>query len=317
MRGVAPPSRRVAFLQGPYRADYLLAVGREVDEEKFLSFDSDKFYVYLVDEVTSLPVEGDNYPIEITKTSKMAKKLLPFMTVGLRALCVAGDLFNLFYPKTPLPDLPAGVCSGLEEFVRLMKKKSGIDEFDMLQSSLDEDYKEGMMKAGGEKGNKKQARGAALREFRNLLVKHDPEGLYAGLSRKLELGNDRRGVVWTVQEEGYEPYEPKDASKKPDSPGGPKTGWLIKFPRRDELLAPLSRKRRRFFVLSRNSDDWNIEYYKEEKHYVKGSKPHGTIKGLKGLKDLKVEDGRLSFAIGGRLWEFEGEEIGEWKEALD
>ena len=59
-------------------------------------------YLYLVDELTGLPVRGDGYPIPITTPSEIVHKLLPVMQVGMRAMSlyngVAGVAQMVGYP---------------------------------------------------------------------------------------------------------------------------------------------------------------------------------------------------------------------------
>ena len=43
-------------------------------------------YLYLVDELTGLPVRGDSYPIVITTPAEIVHKLLPVMQVGMHAI---------------------------------------------------------------------------------------------------------------------------------------------------------------------------------------------------------------------------------------
>ena len=78
----------------------------------------------------------------------------------------------------PAPVLTTdGMGEGMECLVDLMKKKISFESYDMLQSSIGQDFKDDMAKAGGDEGKKKkQARGITLGDFRALLDECDPKG---------------------------------------------------------------------------------------------------------------------------------------------
>ena len=68
----------------------------------------DTMYLYLIDELTGLPVRGDGYPIVITTPSELVHKLLPMMQVGMRAMALfngAVGVAQMFgYPAQSVPE---------------------------------------------------------------------------------------------------------------------------------------------------------------------------------------------------------------------
>ena len=83
----------------------------------------DKMYLYLVDELTGLPVLGNGYPIVITTPSDIVHKLLPVMQVGMRAMSlyngVAG-VARMF--GSPVSSLPEQWRKGAQSSVELLKQ---------------------------------------------------------------------------------------------------------------------------------------------------------------------------------------------------
>ena len=83
----------------------------------------DKMYLYLVDELTGLPVLGVGYPIMITTRSDIALKLLPVMQVGMRAMSLfngaAGIARMVGYPA---PSVPEEWRKGAQSSVEMLKQ---------------------------------------------------------------------------------------------------------------------------------------------------------------------------------------------------
>ena len=83
----------------------------------------EKMYLYLVDELTGLPVRGAGYPIEITTPSEIVHKLLPVMQVGMRAMSlyngVAGVARMVGYP---VPSVPLAWRKGAQSSVEMLKQ---------------------------------------------------------------------------------------------------------------------------------------------------------------------------------------------------
>ena len=83
----------------------------------------DKMYLYLVDELTGLPVRGDGYPIVITTPADIVHKLLPMMQVGMRAMSllngVAG-VARLF--GAPVPSVPEEWRKSAQSSVNMFKQ---------------------------------------------------------------------------------------------------------------------------------------------------------------------------------------------------
>ena len=83
----------------------------------------EKMYLYLVDELTGLPVLGDGYPIVITTPSEIVHKLLPAMQVGMHAMSlfngVAGIAQMVGYP---FPKVPEEWRKGAQSSVEMLKQ---------------------------------------------------------------------------------------------------------------------------------------------------------------------------------------------------
>ena len=97
-------------------------------------------YLYLVDELTGEPVRGENYPIEIKTPSEIVPKLLPVMQVGLHAMSVyngAAGIARMF--GVPAPKVPKMWSNCARESVEVLKQKSSVEHYDVVQSVLDTD----------------------------------------------------------------------------------------------------------------------------------------------------------------------------------
>ena len=83
----------------------------------------EKMYLYLVDELTGLPVRGDGYPIVITTPAEIVHKLLPVMQVGMRAMSlyngVAGVAQMVGYPA---PKVSEEWRKGAQSSVEMLKQ---------------------------------------------------------------------------------------------------------------------------------------------------------------------------------------------------
>ena len=170
-------------------------------EDTFADLKSDHLYLYLIDEVTGKPVTGDGYPFQIKIASEEVRKLLPLMTLGLKAISaanVASGLARCF--GVPAPDLTL-VEETASSFVESMSTNSSVEKYDCLQSVVDEGFARDIEECGGNEMKTKQLRGAALKEFKTFLKDNDPEGMstgvFCGLSRSRRDGH----VVWTRLDE--------------------------------------------------------------------------------------------------------------------
>ena len=83
----------------------------------------DKMYLYLVDELTGLPVRGDGYPIVITTPSEIVHKLLPVMQVGMHAMSLyngLGGIARMF--GAPVPKVSEEWRKGAQASVKMLKQ---------------------------------------------------------------------------------------------------------------------------------------------------------------------------------------------------
>ena len=164
-------------------------------------------YLYLIDELTGLPVRAKGYPIKITTPSEIVHKLLPVMQVGLRAMSIfngaAGIARMVGYP---VPTLSKALTEGVRESVDMLKKKSSVEDFGVVQDVVD--------KEGAEKESD-SVRGRSLREFDDFLNKNDPglkegkSGHFAGLQRVPDPNSGT--ALWTTL---TDPQEIKSALEK-------------------------------------------------------------------------------------------------------
>mmetsp|Transcript_9238 Transcript_9238/g.30687 ORF Transcript_9238/g.30687 Transcript_9238/m.30687 type:complete len:539 (+) Transcript_9238:3-1619(+) len=146
-------------------------------------------YLYLVDQLTGEPVRDPtgHYPIEITTPSDVVPKLLPVMQVGLRAMAVfngAAGVARMF--GFPIPTVPAAWAAGARESVELLKHKSSVDDYGVVQAVLDQT---------GPKKESESVRGASLRELQRFFEKHDAQKGFARLRR---IGDEDGTAVWTA-----------------------------------------------------------------------------------------------------------------------
>jgi hypothetical protein len=152
-------------------------------------------YLYLIDEYTGNPVppsggDGGRYPIEITKPSENAVKLLPLMRAGLKVMSVvngAAFVGNMF--ALPIPHVPKAWQEQVNAAVGNLDKKSSVAEFDALQQSVD-----ASIEAEDGEDKKQAVRGTALREFERFLDEHDPDHTFANLNRLVTLDGQ---ACWT------------------------------------------------------------------------------------------------------------------------
>ena len=82
-------------------------------------------YLYVVDELTGLPVRGDGYPIVITTPAEIVHKLVPVMQVGMHAMSLyngVGGVARMF--GVPLPSVPEDWRKGAQSSLNLLKQVS-------------------------------------------------------------------------------------------------------------------------------------------------------------------------------------------------
>ena len=80
-------------------------------------------YLYLIDELTGLPVRGAGYPIKITTPAEIVHKLLPVMQVGMRAMSLyngVGGIARMF--GAPVPSVPEEWRKGAQSSVEMLKQ---------------------------------------------------------------------------------------------------------------------------------------------------------------------------------------------------
>ncbi|GMH89205.1 hypothetical protein TL16_g11386 [Triparma laevis f. inornata] len=132
--------------------------------------------------------------------SEKAKQFVPLMSVGLKTLCVANKATGLARCfGLPAPKVMSKEMQGLaENFVTSINEKSSVAGFDVLQSAIDSDYSESL-ESESDGANKKQLRGAKLREFKEFLKEKDQGNKFGGLQR---VPRDDGGIVWTLPKEG-------------------------------------------------------------------------------------------------------------------
>ena len=83
----------------------------------------DKMYLYLVDELTGLPVRGDGYPIVITTPSEIVHKLLPVMQVGMRAMSLYNGVAGVARMcGAPVLSVPEEWRKGAHSSIEMLKQ---------------------------------------------------------------------------------------------------------------------------------------------------------------------------------------------------
>jgi serine/threonine protein kinase len=159
---------------------------------------NERFYVYLLDERTMMPVvvDGDKiYPIEITTPGVFIPKVLPLMKIALKAAALVNGASGIArILGYPVPCVPESYMEMAEKAVGDLDHQSSVAEFDVMQSCLDRKPHE--KDENGVRTNE-SARGAPLREFARFLHEHDPERTYSGLRRVATLQGDS---CWTTDD---------------------------------------------------------------------------------------------------------------------
>lgn len=161
-------------------------------------FAGEELWLYLVDEFTLQPVVAcKNYPICITRPTddnrKLVQKIMPLMMVGMKALTVLNTGAKLARCLGyPVPVLSTEFTDKANAAVGGLDSRSSVQQFDVLQSVLDEN--------GGQSvrtSDARSVRGAALREFASFLAKEDPDCLFAGLMR---VATEQGECCWTAED---------------------------------------------------------------------------------------------------------------------
>jgi len=121
-------------------------------------------YLYLVDELTGMPMDGDSdqptYPIEITSPKEKLRELVPLMCLGITAMSLVsngGGLARMF--GIPVPKLSSTAKGSMRAFANKMSKANSAEQFDCLQASI------GDAKQSDSTVVTKQIRGKALRKI--------------------------------------------------------------------------------------------------------------------------------------------------------
>ncbi|GMH94107.1 hypothetical protein TL16_g12809 [Triparma laevis f. inornata] len=177
------------------------AVSGAVDTFMQSALGQDHLYLYLIDELTGLPVipedEDSVYPIDIKVDNPNAvaltKKLLPVMRTGLQVATLLngtasiGRLFGF-----PVPTIPEALTGAVESAVKVSEGGSNLaGDFDKLNACVQE-----TVEGEGEEA-KKSIRGGLLREFGQMLKKYDEGEDYCGLRRRASPDGH---ALWTVHE---------------------------------------------------------------------------------------------------------------------
>ena len=154
----------------------------------------EEMWLYLVDELTGLPVipevddaddEEPLYPIRITTPKDIVSKLLPVMQVGLHAASLVNGVsgvVRLF--GFPCPKVPEAWRAGAQDSVEILKQESSVEAFGAVHEKVMD---------GGEETE--TVRGAALRELEAFFKENDSDKDYAGLRR---IGDEDGTAVWTL-----------------------------------------------------------------------------------------------------------------------
>jgi serine/threonine protein kinase len=173
-----------ALAEGSFGDAFKAAVDELVTEESL--------YFYLLDEETGDPVvpQGKSpYPIKITKPKQSVPKLLPLLSLGLKAMKAVngvagiGRAFGL-----PLPAIPESWGSVVSDAVDALGRDSSVVHYGALQSRLDN-------AAAGESTVAKGVRGTALRQLEQFLGEHDEKKDWAGLQQGQRPNGD---IFWSL-----------------------------------------------------------------------------------------------------------------------
>ena len=143
-----------------------------------------KYYLYLVDEYTMQPVEGEGYPIEITTPKEFIPKVLPLLKVGLKAMAAVNTVARMGRCLgLPVIAIPHDMMSDAQTAVGRMDEPSSVSDYDSIQNCV-----LAHKTPKGEDVNttdKQGARGASLRELTDFLCNNpnDSKKKFCGLRR--------------------------------------------------------------------------------------------------------------------------------------
>ena len=147
--------------------------------------EGEKYYLYLIDELTGAPVSAGPYPIEITIPSEVVPKLMPLMEVGMKAMSLyngVGGICRMFC--VPVPKMSEWL-DGANQSIELLKQESLVEKFGMLHEEV----------ISANKSDKKTVRGESLRQLEEFLKEKDEKNNFAGLRR---VGAHNGMSVWTT-----------------------------------------------------------------------------------------------------------------------
>ena len=160
-------------------------------------------YLYLVDELTGMPVLGDGdrpiYPIEIKRPKEQLRQMVPLMCLSISAMSLVSNgsgLARMF--GIPAPNVSKDVQNKMRAFAKKMSTSNTAEQFDCLQASIDTALLSMAVNGSATTCTKDNTavRGKALREFEGFLAENDKDSNFAGLRRVMtECG----AVMWTSE----------------------------------------------------------------------------------------------------------------------
>lgn len=162
-----------------------------------------KYYFYLVDEFTMCPIVpnkncGSKYPILIEVPSAFIPKMLPFLKIGMKAVCLANRVTGVARMLGyPLPSVSQDVIQQVQDFVGGLDKESSVSDWNCLQSSVRDVESTAAAGENGSISSTKNVRGVDLRELKDFFGKYDEQLDFCGLCR---VSTPEGYSCWTLPE---------------------------------------------------------------------------------------------------------------------
>ncbi|KAF0685635.1 Aste57867_22512 [Aphanomyces stellatus] len=215
-------------------------------------FPSQTFYLYLLDEITWLPVEAPGYPVKNVASDDHIKFMatnLPLIQKSFECLKMANSVAG-FLRVVGVPAVNSATMTEIQGLLEF--RKTSVQDFRHVEQALDEK-------------EVKNARGPALRELERFFELHDKHRTFAGLTRS-KTKNGR--AVWTrdnidfvgkaminIQYKTPEGLKVTHSKLMPSSDAQNACGELITVMGTDGISCDSSRPTQKEFLKTNTTDD--------------------------------------------------------------
>ena len=172
-----------------------------------------EYYFYFVNESTMLPIvldrDTDSYPIKITTPGLLIPKILPLLTLSLKAIKICNGITGIVRCcGYPIPTIPKSLLKNADKYLNNLDKKSSISDYDSLQRCIDGlPMNNNTMNSSSDQI--KKLRGEPLKQLEEFLLLNGGNKVWESIGLNRYLSND--GTVCWMTNEDYErmQYEAK------------------------------------------------------------------------------------------------------------